>query len=81
MKYSTRRLSTGWQAVMRVGKVPFSSMNLWDLKLFLCVAEQCKASKASVLSLAGVLLLFLREAGEVCLCKVKIFTKAKGKMF
>lgn len=55
MKYSARRLATGWQAVMRVGKVPFSSMNLWDLKLFLCVAEQYKASNARVVSLAGVL--------------------------
>lgn len=55
MKYSTRRLSTGWQAVMRVGKVPFSAMNLWNVKVFLCVAEQCKFSKASVLSFAELL--------------------------
>lgn len=37
---------------MRVGKVPFSATNLWDLKLFLRVAEQYKDSKASVLSFA-----------------------------
>lgn len=37
---------------MTAGKVPFSATNLWDLKLFLCMAEQYKDSKANVLSFA-----------------------------
>lgn len=71
MKYSTRRLSTGWQAVMRVGKLPFSTANLWDLELFLSVAEQCKASKATVLSFAE-LLFAAPERSKVRFASVKL---------